>query len=46
MTKDGVPQSKGYLTMKKKMVHHLPIPLTYAAFIHHNNMLLPEIIQG
>jgi hypothetical protein len=45
-TKDGTPQSKSYLTMKKKMVHRLLTSLIHATSLHYNNMLLSKIIQG
>jgi hypothetical protein len=32
--------------VKKKMVHGLSIPLTHATSIHHNDMSLPEVING
>jgi hypothetical protein len=32
--------------MEKKMVHGLLLLLAYAAFVYHDNMGLPEIVQG
>jgi hypothetical protein len=46
MTKDGTPQSKSYLIMKKMMIYCLLTSLTHAKSIYHNNMSLSEIIYG
>jgi hypothetical protein len=38
--KDGIPQSKSNITIKKKMIHHLLASLTHATSIYHNNVSL------
>jgi hypothetical protein len=42
----GNPNGINHATMKKKMVHELLISLTHATFVHHNDMLLLEVIYG
>jgi len=32
--------------MENEMVHGLPRLLAHAAFVYHDNMALPEIVQG
>jgi hypothetical protein len=39
------PNGISHITMKKKMVHELPIPLTHAILVHHNGVPLPEVIH-
>ena len=44
-TKDGKPQSRSNLTVKKEMIHCLLTPLAHAIPVYHNDVMLPEIIQ-
>jgi hypothetical protein len=45
-TEKGNPNGISHVAMKKKMVHRLPISLTHATFVHHNDVPLYEVIHG
>jgi hypothetical protein len=44
--KENISQSRSHGTMKKKMVHGLPISLTHATSVHDNNVPFLKIIQS
>jgi hypothetical protein len=46
MIERGNPNGIRPITMKKKMVHRLPFPLSHATFVHHNDVPLLEVIHG
>ena len=39
------PNGGSHITMKKKMIHQLPISLSHVTFVHHDEVPLPKIIQ-
>jgi hypothetical protein len=43
--KKGNPNGTSHITMNKKVVHGLLIPLTHATSIHHKDVPLPKVIQ-
>jgi Fe-S cluster assembly scaffold protein SufB len=44
--KEAIQNGISHVTMKKKVVYELPIPLTHATSVHHDDGPLPEVIQG
>jgi hypothetical protein len=45
MNEKGNPNHINHVTIKK-IIHGLPIPMRHATFVHHNDMLLLEVIHG
>jgi hypothetical protein len=44
--KDGIPKNASGITMKKKMIHRLPILFAHTTSINHNDPPLSEIVQS
>jgi hypothetical protein len=44
-TEKGNPNGISHVTMKKNVVYGLPIPLTPAASVHHNDVPLLKVIH-
>jgi hypothetical protein len=42
----SIPHSRSHIAVEKKMVHRLLSFLTYATSVDHDNVALPEIVQG
>jgi len=39
-------KAEAHIAMEKKMIHRLPSFLTHIAFVYHDNMPLPKVVQG
>jgi len=46
MIEEGTPQNRSHIAVEKEMIYGLPSLLTHIAFVYHDNMSFPEVIQG
>jgi hypothetical protein len=44
-TKKNTSNGGSHITMKKKVVHRLLIPLAHTTYVHHDDVPAPDIIQ-